>query len=70
MNNNSIEDLPKYLKAARDLSLLGGYQKSLETYKKIFQIIEERMKEISNDNYLLEKWKETKEKLKHECSLI
>jgi katanin p60 ATPase-containing subunit A1 len=28
------------------------------------------MKEISNDNYLSEKWKETKEKLKHECSLI
>ena len=28
------------------------------------------MKELTNDNYLLEKWKETKEKLKHECSLI
>ena len=53
------ENLPKYIKAARDLSLLGGYQKSLETYKKIFQIIEIRMNEISNDNYLIEKWKET-----------
>ena len=70
MEINSIECLPKYIKAARDLSLLGGYQKSLETYKKIFQIIDARMKEISNDNYLSEKWKETKEKLKHECSLI
>jgi katanin p60 ATPase-containing subunit A1 len=70
MEINSIELLPKYIKAARDLSLLGGYQKSLETYKKIFQIIEKRMNELSNDNYLLEKWKDTKEKLKHECSLI
>ena len=70
MDNNSIENLPKYIKSARDLSLLGGYQKSLETYKKIFQIIEKRMNEISNDNYLLEKWKETKDKLKHECTLI
>ena len=70
MDKNSIENLPKYIKAARDLSLLGGYQKSSETYKKIFQIIEIRMNEISNDNYLLEKWKETKEKLKYECSLI
>ena len=70
MDKNSIENLPKYIKAARDLSLLGGYQKSLETYKKIFQIIEIRMNEISNDNYLIEKWKETKEKLKYECTLI
>ena len=70
MEINSIDNLPKYIKAARDLSLLGGYQKSLETYKKIFQIIDIRMKELTNDNYLLEKWKETKEKLKHECSLI
>ena len=70
MDKNSIEYLPKYIKAARDLSLLGGYQKSLETYKKIFQIIDIRMNDISNDNYLFEKWKETKEKLKHECSLI
>ena len=70
MDKNSIENLPKYIRAARDLSLLGGYQKSLETYKKIFQIIEKRMNEISNDNYLLEKWKETKDKLKHECTLI
>ena len=70
MDKNSIDNLPQYIKAARDLSLLGGYQKSLETYKKIFQIIEARINEISNDNYLLEKWKETKEQLKKECSLI
>ena len=70
MEINTIESLPKYIKAARDLSLLGGYQKSLETYKKIFQIIEKRMNELSNDNYLYEKWKDAKEKLKHECSLI
>ena len=70
MDNKSIDNLPKYIKAARELSLLGGYQKSLETYKKIFQIIEIRINEISNDNYLLEKWKEAKEKIKYECSLI
>ena len=70
MDSNLLENLPKYIKAARDLSLLGGYTKSLKTYTKIFQIIEARMNEISNDDYLLEKWKSTKEKLKHECSLI
>ena len=69
-NSASIENLPKYIKAARELSLLGGYQKSLETYKKILQIIEARMNEISNDNYLLDKWRNTKEKIKNECALI
>ena len=70
MKENSVESLPKLIKDARELSVLGGYHKSLETYKKIFQIIEIRMNEITNDNYLLEKWKDTKEKLKHEVSLI
>ena len=57
-------------KITRELSVLGGYHKSLETYKKIFKIIEQRMQEIKDDNYLLEKWKETKDKLKYECTLI
>ena len=70
MQENSVELLPKYIKDARELSVLGGYHKSLETYKKIFQIIEQRMQEIKDDNYLLEKWKETKDKLKYECTLI
>ena len=60
MDKNSIENLPKYIRAARDLALLGGYPKSLETYKIIFQIIEKRMNEISNDNYLLEQKKRLK----------
>ena len=70
MQENSVELLPKYIKDARELSVLGGYHKSLETYKKIFQIIEQRMQEIKDDNCLLEKWKETKDKLKYECTLI
>ena len=70
MSINLIQDLPKYIKAARDFALLGGYQKSLETYKKIFQILEKRMNEISNDSYLLEKWKDTKEKIKNEAHLV
>ena len=70
MNNKSIIDLPNYIKAARELSLLGGYRKSLETYKKIFHIIENRLHEVSTDNYLVGKWKDTKEQLKKECSLI
>ena len=70
MDKSSLELLPKYIKEARELSVLGGYHKSLETYKKIFQIIEERTKEISHDSELLEKWKETKDKLKYECTLI
>ena len=70
MDENSVELLPKYIKEARELSVLGGYHKSLDTFKKIFNIIDIRMKEINNDEELLQKWKETKDKLKQECSLI
>ena len=70
MEKTSIDNLPNYIKAARELAILGGYQKSLEIYKKIFYQIQARMDEISNDNYLLDKWKETTEKLKKECALI
>ena len=68
--DKSIIDLPNYIKAARELSILGGYKKSLETYKKIFRIIDDRLHEISTDNYLITKWKETKEQLKKECAII
>ena len=70
MNNKSIIDLPKYIKAAREISILGGYKKALDTYKKIFHIIDNRMHEVSTDNYLVGKWKDTKEQLKKECSII
>ena len=69
-NNKSILDLQNYIKAAREVSLLGGYQKSLEIYKKIFRIIDNRLHEISTDNYLVGKWKDTREILKKECALI
>ena len=70
MIENSVESLPKLIKDARELSVLGGYHKSLETYKKIFQIIEERMQEVKDDFNLSEKWQEAKDKLKYECTLI
>ena len=70
MKENSVESLPKLIKDARELSVLGGYHKSLETYKKIFQIIEERMQEVKDDFNLSEKWQEAKDKLKYECTLI
>jgi len=70
MKENSVELLPKYIKDARELSVLGGYRKSLEIYKKIFHIIEERMQEVKDDINLLEKWQEAKDKLKNECTLI
>ena len=70
MNENSVELLPKLIKDARELSVLGGYHKSLETYKKIFQIIEIRLSEVNNDTELYEKWKDAKDKLKYECTLI
>ena len=35
MNENSVELLPKYINNARNLSIIGGYQKSLEIFKKI-----------------------------------
>ena len=70
MKENSVESLPKLIKDARELSVLGGYHKSLETYKKIFQIIGERMQEVKDDFNLSEKWQEAKDKLKYECTLI
>jgi katanin p60 ATPase-containing subunit A1 len=70
MKENSVELLPKYIKDARELSVLGGYRKSLEIYKKIFHIIEERMQEVKDDINILEKWQEAKDKLKNECTLI
>ena len=70
MDSKSIMDLPNYIKAAREVSLLGGYKKSLEIYKKIFRVIDQRMHEVSTDNYLIDKWRDTKEKLKKECALI
>ena len=70
MNNKSILDLPNYIKAARELALKGGYKKSLEIYKRIFRIIDTRLHEVSTDNYLITKWKDTREQLKKECSLI
>ena len=70
MNNKSILDLPKYINAARELSMKGGYKKSLQVYQKIFRIIDSRLHEISTDNYLVSKWKDTREQLKKECALI
>ena len=70
MSNKSIIDLPNYIKAARELSILGGYRKSLDIYKKIFHIIDSRLHEVSTDNYLVGKWKDTKDQLKKECSII
>ena len=70
MNNKSILDLPKYINAARELSMKGGYKKSLQVYQKIFRIIDSRLHEISTDNYLVSKWKDTRELLKKECALI
>ena len=70
MDNKSILDLPNYIKAARELSIRGGYKKSLQIYQKIFRIIESRLHEVSTDNYLVSKWKDTKDKLKKECALI
>ena len=70
MERKSILDLNKYIKAARELALFGGYKKSIEVYKKIFRIIDDRLHEVSTDNYLVTKWKDAKEQLKKECSLV
>ena len=64
MINKSILDLPNYMKAARELAIQGGYHKAVDIYKKIFRIIDNRLHEVSTDNYLVTKWKDTREKLK------
>ena len=70
MDLKSIIDLPNYIKVARELALFGWYRKSLEVFKKIFRIIDNRLHEISTDNYLVGKWKDTKDQLKKECAVI
>ena len=65
-----ISNLPKYIKEARELAILGGYKKSLTIYKKIFQIMEDRINEIPKEYDLIEKWNSTKNKIKKECGLI
>ena len=49
---------------------MGGYHKSLEIYKKIFRLIDNRLHEVSTDNYLVTKWKDTRQQLQKEVALI
>ena len=70
MESNGIKDLKILVKNAREYALLGAYHRSLETFKKIFPLIDKRMKEISDNQGLVDDWKNVKNKLKSECSLI
>ena len=70
MDDNSISNLVNYIREARELSILGTYKKSLTIYKTIFEIIDKRINEVQNNNEIAQKWKETKQKLKYENSLI
>ena len=67
---SNISNLPKLIKEARELAILGGYKKSLTIYKKIFQIMEDRINEIPKEYELIEKWNSTKNQIKKECALI
>ena len=62
-------DLNRYVKVARELAILGNYEKSLGKYKTALNIISERLTEIS-DNYLKDKWKGTEDTLKNEVMLV
>ena len=70
MEYKTILELPKYLKAARELAMLGGYRKSIELYKKIIRIVDNRLHEVATDNYIVGKWKDMESTLKKECSII
>ena len=67
--NYTIMDLSRYVKVARELAILGNYEKSLSKYKTALNIIQSRLGEIS-DNYLKEKWKGTEDTLKNEVMLV
>ena len=67
--NYTIMDLSRYVKVARELAILGNYEKSLSKYKTALNIIQSRLGEIS-DNYLKDKWKGTEDTLKNEVMLV
>ena len=67
--NYTILDLSRYVKVARELAILGNYEKSLSKYKTALNIIQARLGEIS-ENYLKDKWKGTEDTLKNEVMLV
>ena len=69
-HKHTIIDIPKYIKHARETAAIGEYDKSLELYRKILKIINERSSIELTDPYLIQKWKTAENKIKNECALV
>lgn len=63
--NNAIINLPQLVQEAREKSLIGLYEESLETYKKVLKLINDRMNQVT-DHSLKESWNITGHNLKQE----
>lgn len=65
----TILDLSNYVKFARELAVLGDYEKSLGKYKRALQIIDYRKNEVV-DVSLRDKWINTENLIKNEVIMV
>ena len=67
--NHTILDLSDYVKLARELAILGDYEKSLSKYKTALNIVTYRKGEV-NDLSLKDKWNSIENLIKNEIVMI
>ena len=63
--NHTILDLNDYVKLARELDILGDYEKALSKYKTALQIVTQRKLEVT-DLSLKDKWNNVENLIKNE----
>jgi len=67
--SRTVLDLSDYVKLARELAILGDYEKSLSKYKTALKIVTERKAEV-NDVSLKDKWNSVENLIKNEILMI
>ena len=66
---HTVLDLSDYVKLARELAILGDYEKSLSKYKTALNIVTSRKEEV-NDLSLKDKWNSVENLIKNEILMI
>ena len=67
--SHTILDLSDYVKLARELAILGNYEKSLSKYKTALNIVSARKHEVS-DSSLKDKWNNIENLIKNEIIMV
>ena len=65
---HTILDLNEYVKLARELDILGDYEKALSKYKTALNIVTQRKSEVT-DLSLKDKWSQVENLIKNEIVL-